>query len=130
MSRMSMTEQLDGIRSAVPGCTEVAFADLSAGLVLCVSADRRPPQEAMDALCALAGDLLDSADSDRAAGLIATPSGRLTEAVAMVPGQTLAFLRSAADPVEALCCVADASVDLDRLLTWGRQTLEEIGGTA
>ena len=102
---MNITTELDRCRDAVPGCLTVAYADLSSGLVLCVSSARRQKQEALDALCATAAQLLDSAGADRAAETYGDdPAPAVDEALRLSPGETLAVLRSATDPVEVLCC--------------------------
>lgn len=118
MAHVTMTEQLDAAREAVPGCSVVAFADLSAGLVLCVSASRRPPQELLDQLCAMAVDLLDGAAAKSALRALG-PEGeedpatvaKVDCAIALPAGRSCLFIRSATDPVEALCCLGTAAMD-------------------
>jgi hypothetical protein len=126
---MTITEELDAVRAAVPGCLMVAYADLSSGLMLCVSSARRQKQEALEALCATASDLLDGAAASRAAETIGeAPAEAIDEAVSLAPGATLAFLRSAADPVEALCCIGTADMDVGALLTEARGAMGRIEG--
>ncbi|MCR8725021.1 hypothetical protein [Frigidibacter sp. ROC022] len=126
-----MTDQLDTVREALPGCSVVAFADLSAGLVLCVSATRRPAQEVLDRLCDMANDLLNGAAAQSAVRVLhpgpddpaVAPVDR---AIAMPAGQSYLFLRSASDPVEALCCIGSTAMDLGAAETALRQTLAGI----
>ena len=119
-----MSNRLDALRSGVPDCQTVAFADLSAGLVLSVSAARRQPQEEMDALCALASALLDGAPAQGAAQ---TLGARVDFAVVLQPGESLAVQRSAADPVEALACLGSGALDPAGMITAARATLAGIG---
>ena len=124
---MSIAEDLDRLRQAVPGCDWAAYADLSSGLVLSVSSERRPPQEALDALPRRAAELLD------APGLLGLPApasalqvAMLDEAVDLSPDRTAAFLRSRAEPVEVLCCVGSAGMDVAGLLVEARAALRRI----
>jgi hypothetical protein len=119
-----MSDRLDSLRASVTGCQTVAFADLSAELVLSVSAVRRQPQEDLDALCALVSDLLDGTAARSAARVLAGPVDLV---VALAPGQSLAVLRSAADPVEALACVGTEAMDPAEMVAAARRTLAGIG---
>jgi hypothetical protein len=123
---MTITDELDAVRAAVPGCVAVAYADLSSGLVLCVSSARRQNREALDALCATASDLLDGAASGAAAGAVGEAGEAIDEAVSLSPGATFAFLRSSLDPVEALCCIGTPDVDIEALLAEARGALGRI----
>lgn len=119
-----MGDLLDTLRSGVPGCQMVAFADLSAGLVLSVSAGRKRPQEELDALCSAASDMLDGAQAQSAARALAGP---VDLAVALQPGRTMAVLRSPADPVEALVCVGTPGMNPAEALAGARRALAAIG---
>ncbi len=126
MSRSSISEQLDAVRGAVPGCFAAALADLSTGLVLLVSSVERLPQEVLDRLCATAADLLDGSRAQSAASLLGKPC----EAVEFLPGSTRSFLRSTVDPAEVLCCIGSADVDAQALLAHSRQMLNAIQDAA
>lgn len=121
---LTMSERMEALRNAVPGCLSVAFADLSTGLVLSVSAARRQPQEEVDALCAMAVALLDGPVAQGAARVL---DGPVNCAVAMQGHRCFAFLRSADDPVEALCCLGGSDLDPEALFAAGRMTLAGIG---
>jgi hypothetical protein len=122
---MSIAEDLDRLRQAVPGCEWAAYADLSSGLVLSVSASRRPPQEALDALPRRAADLL---GAPAAAAVL--EAGSLTEALDLSPDRTATFLRSQAEPVEVLCCVGSTGMDVAGLLAEARAALRRIDARA
>ena len=123
---MTITGELDRLRAAVPGCTTVAYADLSSGLVLSVSAARRQQQETLDALAIMSTALVEGDGPARAQGVL-DDSGRIEEALRLSPGETLAVLRSAVDPAEALCCVGTGDVDVDLLVREARRALDRIG---
>ena len=61
MFRISFNQELDALREGLTGCRLAAYADLSARMVLRVSAEGRPPREEIDALCNLAARYLDGA---------------------------------------------------------------------
>lgn len=124
---MNITTELDKVRTAVPGCLTVAYADLSSGLVLSVSAARRQRQETLDELCATASALLDGAAAERAADDLLGAVTGIDEALRLTPGETLAVLRSEADPVEAICCVGTGEMDVARLVRHARAALSRIG---
>jgi hypothetical protein len=118
---MSIAEDLDRLRHAVPGCDWVAYADLSSGLVLAVSADRRPPQEALDTLPERAAQLLDAPAPASALGV-----DRVDEALDLSPDRTAAYLRSRIEPVEILCCVGSPAMDVAGLLAEARAAIRRI----
>jgi hypothetical protein len=127
MQRKTLTEELDELRDGLFGCRVLAFADLAAALVLCQSADRPRPQEEMDALCAMASAMLDGAAAEGAAEAL-EGEGRIDQAIALPEGESYLFLRSAAEPGEALLCIAEPEFDIDGALEAGRALLERIGG--
>lgn len=124
MSGQKMGDLLEALRTGVPGCQMVAFADLSAGLVLSVSVARKRPQEELDALCSAASDILDGAQAQSAARALAGP---VDLAVALHAGRTLAVLRSPTDPVEALICTGTPEMRPAEALAGARRTLAAIG---
>jgi hypothetical protein len=113
---MKVADELDKLREEVNGCHVAAFADISTGLVLSVSALRRPPQEDLDALSARAAEIL---DGPAAATLDEPPELALD----MSAEHTVAFVRSRTEPSEVLCCVGSAVMDVAGLLDAARATL-------
>lgn len=110
---MTLSDSLDQMRCAIPGCTLVTFGDMRSGLALRSSASHVVPQdfledlvrqaaahfEALD-LVALGPDAED--DADRSV-IIATP------------GDIRVFVRSGRDPSDVMCCLCDepgASVEV------------------
>ena len=120
---MGVSEHLNAIRRDVPACRMVAFADLSANLVLESSAEQRLPQERLDALCTRARSLFGPHITGPAEALVAGPVAR---AVTSFAEGLLVIVRSAADPNEALICVCDRDADVSRLFSRASEALETI----
>lgn len=94
---ISFDDELDALRRDLTGCRLVAFTDLSAGMVLKVSASERPPREQIDALGDLAARCLDGA------ALPALFDGEPPFAAVQTSGRESSyFIRSLADPADAL----------------------------
>ncbi len=125
---MTVSEALDAMRSDLPGCSLVAYADLSSLLVLSTSSVVKPMQEQLDALSqaaqiALDGTLADGAASvwdDEAAGEPAQTALLLTESEARV------ILRAGGTSAEALVCVCTPDSDLAAVIARGQAALDDI----
>ncbi len=121
---MDVAERLDALRAEAPGIDLAAFADMSSGMVLCVSAANRRAQEEMDALNGIAITLLDGQVADGANGMLGqvAPDTALTT-TAM---DARIFLRSPKGGSEALICVCAPDADLEKILDCGRSALAGI----
>ncbi|MEM6635178.1 MAG: hypothetical protein AAF667_04735 [Pseudomonadota bacterium] len=100
---MTVSDQLSELRADFPSCEIAAFADLSSGMILSVSADKKLPQELLDAFCAEAVSALgetEASDSLPAVAVRATPQGFLV------------FLRATSYAAEALCLRCGLGIDL------------------
>ncbi len=112
MPDISISEDLDALRDKVGGCRLVAYVDVSARMVLRVSADPKPRQEEIDALCDLAAHCLDGSklpvffDGE-------APFSALVE----VENETRHFIRSLADPADALILVTSKPTKQSKI--WG-----------
>lgn len=120
---MGVIDHLEEINTSFDGVQIVAFADLSSQMVLGNVTKKNTGQEYLDALCKQAvavfdGPLLSLAGSGSGAG---------NDAIILRPGEIMVCLRSASDPADALICLCDDSVDVETLLSIGRNTLNEIG---
>ena len=124
---MDIQALLDSVRHDFPECRAIAFGDLSTGLVLCVSAARKTPQERLDRLCRTAGELLDGATAGHAAALAPDGAGAVTQAVALSGGTLEIFLRSPLVATDTLCCICSANVNIDALIDRARAGLRDIG---
>ena len=120
---MSLTAQLDTIRSALPGCVLAAYGDSTAKLVLRSSADRPWPQERLDDLCKTASRTLDL--SDRLSPKRGQP-GHLREAVVATGKDVRIYVGAPAG--DLLCCVCRAGADTQQAAQTARAALAELMG--
>lgn len=122
---MNVTEELDAMRAEVSGCKLVAFTDLSSQLVLCASAVSNPIQDEMNALSAAAHLALDGAYAEGAAPIW---NGDAPAEIAMLltGEEARVFIRSPANPSEALICVCAPDTTLESVVSSGRSTLDRI----
>jgi hypothetical protein len=109
---------LDRLQAAHPACDTLAFADLSAAMVLVSTGD--DPREMLDALCAEAM-LIFGSDSAPALGQDAPDHVIIASA-----GQLRLHLRGLDDPYDALSCCCGPDLNLPAFLQDARRTLEEI----
>lgn len=113
VSAISIADDLDALRSDVEGCLLVAFIDVSARMVLRVSADPKPRQEEIDALSDLASLCLEST------GLPAFFDGDPPYSASIEgENETKHFVRSLVDPADALIIVASGAPENAQL--WSR----------
>jgi len=124
---MSTLDQMDELRDGFPGCRALALADMSSGIVLCVSERNKHPQERLDTLCATANELFNGAAAGKVfAALGKDQTNRPDQGMVMTPSETCIFLRSSADPMETLCAICDADVDIGKFAQSARQTFDKI----
>lgn len=96
---MAVSDILDDLREQFPACKLIAFADLSADMVLATSAATTMPQERWDLLCAMARDGMGPDE----AGI--GPPNTMIFAALVTDNETDVFLRSLAAPDFVLCAV-------------------------
>lgn len=123
---MNVTERLDQLRTKMPECVAVAFADLSAQMVLSVSTRTRQPQEALDNLSVAAADLLNGPVAEPFTGTLAAENAGIGHAVTQTRSETRIYVRSATDPAEALCCICGPTVDISAVLRHARDAMLNI----
>lgn len=124
---MTISDQLDALRHDFPQCHTVGLADLSSGIVLCVSARKKHHQEQLDGYCGAATELFaDASVAEIAGALGGDQPGTLQQAMIMTGSETRVFLRSATDPTEAMFCLCEAGADIDGLVIGARQRLGNI----
>ena len=110
---MAILENLEVLRAGLPSVETVAYMDMRSGTVLGKSAALDEPQERLDALCALASDVLGGA------------SGETDEAVLMKATEALILRRAPGAPAEALCLVCAPDADISKVLDGARRALDE-----
>ena len=124
---MNVVEELDAMRSDVPGCALVAFTDLASQLVLCTSSAANPVQEEMNALSKAALVALDGSFAEGAAPVWQGGPDDPAELAMLLTGEEArVFLRSPGKPNEALICVCAPDAPLEDVVARGRSALDRI----
>lgn len=119
MFDISFDMELDALRQSLDGCRLVAFADLSARMVLRVSAEAAPPREEIDALCDLAARCLDGA------ALLPLFEGEPPfSAVLAGATESRHFIRSLSDPSDALILIVGEAVPQARVWAAAQDLLD------
>ena len=119
---MGVVESLAAVTAAFPQALAVAFADLSSSTVLASQGRASITQEQLDRLCREARASFD----DPLFALSVQAFGEPHSAVLMGRDNVRVFMRSEADPADALCCLCDRSIDLAGFVAKLRQTLDQI----
>lgn len=121
---MGIAEQLNVLRRDHPACRVATFTDIASGLVLFSSADRRLPQERLDALSRRARELLRGSAHAAATGVLGGP---VTEAVVTESDGLLVVVRSPTEPDEALICDCAEEIDLAAFTEGAARALSTFG---
>ncbi|WP_128514657.1 hypothetical protein [Tabrizicola thermarum] len=119
---MSVPESLGAVVKAFPQARLVAFADLSARMILTSAGPMNTTQEHLDRLCHQARTCFD----DPLFSLSVEAFGEPHTAVVMGPANVRVFLRSEIEPADALCCICDPGIDLPAFVAKIRDTLDRI----
>lgn len=110
---MAIRDQLDKLCRQFPACNVVAYADLTTGMVLCSSVRLKLPQEQLDELCRSAADLLTGQLALLFARHLAPVDGTCVQTAVLIDQHSVElFLRTPAQPTEALCCHCSSQIDL------------------
>ena len=115
-----VVDELDTLLSGSAGCQTIAFADLSAQMILVTDTASNLPREKLDRLCRQAVGVL---------GVNGRPVlGDLPGQTAVVadPSGLNVFLRASDEPDDALCCVCTPEVDLDKFVADATACLNRI----
>ena len=124
---MSVSEELESLRSELPGCSLVAFTDLSSKLVLSSSAAVRPAQEELDELSEAAHLALQGPVAEGAAPVWEDGIGQgAGMAMLLTATEARVVVRQPGENSEALVCVCSPGADLAKAADRGRATLERI----
>lgn len=130
MRNMAVRDGLDHLRTRFPGCSVVAFADLSTGMVFVASTRDKIAQERLDALCISAGDhLCGAVASSLAGGVFAAQDGPM-QALSFDNCSVMGFVRSPIAPQEALCFICDPATPMAGLMGQGADLLSTFGEEA
>jgi len=121
---VGLDDELEALRSALPGCRVVAFVDLQARLVLLSKADKKPRQEWLDALATTGAQMLPLRRGPVTAA--STGDALPDQAVVLRQHGLSVYVRLGSDPSEALCCDCDAGADATAVLAQARDALIRI----
>ena len=119
---MGVNESLGAVVKAFPQARLVAFADLSSRMILSSSGTINMTQEHLNGLCNQARASFDDPLFSLSVEAFGEPHG----AVIIGSDNVRVFLRSEAEPADALCCICDHSIDLAAFVAKVRETLESI----
>lgn len=119
---LGVNESLASVVKSFPQARLVAFADLSSRMVLSSAGTFNRTQEDLDRLCNQARTSFD----DPMFGLSVEAFGEPHGAIIMGSDSLRIFLRSEAEPADALCCICDHGIDLPAFVAKIRETLEGI----
>lgn len=123
---MGVVESLAGIVRAYPAARVVAFADLSSSMILASQGTLDMTQEHLDQLCRQARASFD----DPLFALSVEAFGEPHGAVVLTDTEIRVFLRSEAEPADAICCICAPGIDLSGFVTKVRHQLDSISGGA
>ena len=115
-----VVDELDQLREANPGCQLVAFADLTAHMILVTDSGTSHPREVLDALCGEAETLLGAKGNPP---LGETPGDT---AVWATQASLRVFLRAPPEPNDVLRCVCAPNVNVGKLVAKATAGLERI----
>jgi hypothetical protein len=119
---LGVNESLGAVIKAFPQVRVVAFADLSASMILASQGRTDVTQEHLDRLCQHARASFD----DPMFALSVEAFGEPRAAVVMGSDSLRVFLRSEHEAADALCCICDHGIDLAGFVARIRGTLEQI----
>ncbi len=123
---MGISDSLGAVIKAYPQVRVVAFADLSASMILASQGKDDMTQEHLDRLCQQARTSFD----DPLFSLSVEAFGEPHAAVVIGPDAVRIFLRSETEPADALCCICDHSIDLKGFVAKIRDALDKISAGA
>lgn len=123
---MGINESLGAVIKAYPQTRVVAFADLSASMILASMGKDDITQEHLDQLCQQARSSFD----DPLFSLSVEAFGEPHAAVVMGAESLRVYLRSESEPADAMCCICDHGIDLAGFVTKIRETLDKISAGA
>lgn len=115
-----VVDELDRLRKTSTGCQTIAFADLSAQMILVTDTQSTLRREALDALCEQAAFLLGEGDS--------LALGNHTSQLALMADRSSLrlFLRASNEPNDVLCCVCTSDLDVDKFVADATDCLNRI----
>jgi hypothetical protein len=121
---VGVIDSLGALVKAYPQARLVAFADLSSSMILASQGPQSVTQEHLERLCKEARSSFD----DPLFSLTLEAFGEPRAALLLGEDDVKVFMRSEAEPADALCCVCDHGIDLAGFVEKVRETLDSISG--
>ncbi|MCR9140543.1 MAG: hypothetical protein NXI27_31640 [Alphaproteobacteria bacterium] len=118
---MTLSDRLDELRHAVPGCKLASFGDLSTGLALRTSASSLYKQDYLE-------EVLRQASRSFSLSDLMTDDNEL--AVVATPDEVRIFVRSKAANSDVICCVCETVSDIPLVAQSARRILTEMARAA
>ena len=115
-----VVDELDTLREQFDGCETLAFADLSTQMILVTNSGSSLRREALDNLCAEAALLLGTK------GEVPLGHNTTNNAVVLNGRSVRIFVRNAAEPSDALCCICGPQTDIAGLAAAANACLNRI----
>jgi hypothetical protein len=121
---LGVIDTLAAVVKAYPQARVVAFADLSAQMVLASQGTQLVTQEYLERLCGEARRSFDDPLFSLTLEAFSEPRA------AIILGETdvKVFLRSEVEPADALCCICGHGIDLGGFVETLQETLDSISG--
>lgn len=119
---MGVNETLGAVIKAYPQTRVVAFADLSASMILASQGKDDVTQEHLNHLCQQARASFDDPLFSLSVEAFGEPHG----AVVLGANSVRVFIRSESEPADALCCICEHGIDLAGFVAKIRETLDHI----
>lgn len=124
---MTIAEQIENLRTSLPGCSLVAFGDAKAQLILRSSQRQAIHREQLDQLCEEAADCFTlMAIATEYCGLSDGSSAKKHDAIVMTNSDAKIFVKTNQNEADFLCLVCDLPFDPDAVTASALNTLNEI----
>ncbi|MEX0285263.1 MAG: hypothetical protein AB3N23_11690 [Paracoccaceae bacterium] len=120
---MTVGGHLDTLRASLPGCTLVAYGDVSAQLVLRTSTDSAWPQEKLDDLCKSGARQFGLVDAMSPFRQSANPT---REAIVTTRRDVRVYVGAPGAAGDVLCCVCRSGIDTDHVIHEARAALSNL----
>ncbi|WP_300013976.1 hypothetical protein [uncultured Roseobacter sp.] len=130
MINMAVQDRLDRLRTRFPGCSVVAFADLSTGMIFAASTREKMAHERLDALCETARGSLCGPLAQSVAGDVLQTRDEPLHAVSFSGASLTCFVRCRKSPAEALCFVCEVGTSIADVFSQGAEALADLCGEA
>ncbi len=121
-----MNQQLQALRTAIPGCNLVAFGDLDARLLFRANHDRTIHRENLDKLCLEAVTCFEILKAIQDGTPASKGEDVPEEVIILSPGEVKVFVISEVNKADFICLVCEPSCDSISAAALARQHLNRL----